>query len=76
MFDAVSNADIIKGMILENIAKAIEKSGKSRYQISKDTGIDNAVLCRIVSGGSCSIETADILCKYLGLELKPKKKGR
>jgi len=61
-------------MILENIAQAIEKSGKSRYQISKDTGIDQAVLSRIVNGGSCSIETADILCKYLGLELKPKKK--
>ncbi|MHC4068423.1 MAG: helix-turn-helix domain-containing protein [Planctomycetota bacterium] len=57
-----------------NIAKAINKSGKSRYQISKDTGIDNAVLCRIVKGGSCSIETADILCKYLGLELVSRKK--
>jgi len=74
MFDVTSNIDIIEGMILENIAKAIEKSGKSRYRISKDTGIDNAVLCRIVSGGSCGIKTADILCKYLGLELKPKKK--
>lgn len=77
MFDAASYIDIIKGMILENIAKAIEKSGKSRYQISKDTGIDNAVLCRIVSGGSCSTKTADILCKYFGLTItKGKKKGR
>ena len=73
----MSNTNIIKGMILENIAKAIKDSGKSRYQISKDTGIDNAVLCRIATGsgtGSCSTKTADILCKYLGLELKPKKK--
>ena len=72
----MSNVDIIKGMILENIAKAIKESGKSRYQISKDTGIDNAVLCRIATGsgtGSCSTKTADILCKYLDLELKPKK---
>ena len=64
-------------MILEAIAKAIKKSGKSRYQISKETGIDNAILCRIVTGsgtGSCSTKTADILCKYFGLELKPKKK--
>ena len=74
LFDGTSYTNIIRIMILENIAKAIEATGKSRYQISKDTGIDNAVLCRIVSGGSCSIETADILCKYLGLELKPKKK--
>ena len=67
-------------MILENIAKEIKRSGKSRYRIAKDTGIDNAVLCRIVTGsgtGSCSTKTADILCKYLGLELKPKKeKGK
>ena len=64
-------------MILEKLAEAIEKSGKSRYQIAKDTGIDQAVLCRIATGsgtGSCSTKTADILCKYLGLELKPKKK--
>ena len=62
---------------MENMAKAIKKSGKSRYQIGKDTGIDNAVLCRIATGsgtGSCSTKTADILCEYLGLELKPKKK--
>ena len=49
---------------------------KSRYQISKETGIDEAVLCRIVTGsgtGSCSTKTADILCKYFGLELEAKK---
>jgi hypothetical protein len=61
-------------MILERIAEAIEKSGKTRYQISKDTGIDNAVLCRIIQGGSCSTKTADILCKYLGLELISRRK--
>ncbi len=63
-------------MIIENIAKAIKKTGKSRYQIAKDTGIDQAVLCRIATGsgtGSCTTKTADILCKYLGLELLPKK---
>ncbi len=66
-------------MILENIAKAVEKSGKSRYQISKETGIDQAVLCRIVTGsgtGSCSTKTADILCKYFGLTITEKKKAR
>ena len=63
-------------MIMENIAKAIRESGKSRYRIAKDTGIDNTVLFRIVNGGSCSIETANILCEYLGLELVKKKKGK
>lgn len=64
-------------MILESIAQAIEKSGKSRYQIHQDTGIDQTVLFRIVHGQGCSIETADKLCEYLGLELKPRSaKGR
>jgi len=66
-------------MILERIAKAIKKTGKSYSQLSKDTGIDRAVLCRIATGsgsGSCGTKTADKLCKYLGLELKTKKKKR
>ncbi|MFC1637179.1 hypothetical protein ACFL5Z_20345 [Planctomycetota bacterium] len=64
---------------MENIAEAIEESGKSRYQISKETGVDNAVLCRIVTGagtGSCSIKTADILLKYFGLTISKKGKKR
>ena len=76
LFDIISNMLILTDMILEKIAEAIKKSGKSRYQIAKDTGIDNAVLCRIVTGsgtGSCGTKTADILCKYLGLELTEKK---
>jgi DNA-binding phage protein len=63
-------------MILEGLAKAIQKSGKSRYKIAKDTGIDNAVLFRIVNGGGCNIKTADILCEYLGLKLVSEKKSK
>jgi hypothetical protein len=67
-------------MIMKQLAKAIKKSGKSRYQISKDTGIDQAVLCRITTGsgtGSCSTKTLDILCEYLGLGLElVQKKGK
>lgn len=64
-------------MIMEILRQAIEKSGKSRYRIHKDTGTDQAVLCKIMAGGTCSMETADELCKYLGLELRPRRaKGR
>ena len=61
-------------MIMENVAKAIKESGKSRYQIYKDTGIDQSVLHKIVNGGGCSVQTLEILCKYLGLELVRKRK--
>jgi ribosome-binding protein aMBF1 (putative translation factor) len=60
-------------MIVKRIAQAIEESGKSRYAISNETGIDQAVLCRIANGGSCGMKTADKLCNYLGLELRPRK---
>lgn len=66
-------------MILEKIAEAIENSGKSCYRISKETGINKAVLCKIVTGSgtcSCGIKTAEKLCEYLGLELVQKKKRR
>ncbi|MCD6175669.1 MAG: helix-turn-helix domain-containing protein [Planctomycetes bacterium] len=61
-------------MIAEELTKAIKKSGISRYQISKDTKIDQAVLSRLVNQGICSLNVAEQLCKYLDLELKPKKK--
>lgn len=60
--------------IIKILRRKIETCGKSRYQISKDTGIDKAALCRIMQGGSCKVETADILFKYFGLEVKPKKR--
>ena len=61
---------------MEKLAEAIKKSGKSRYQIHKDTRIDQSVLHKIVNGGGCSIETADKLCEYLGFELVAKKKSK
>ena len=61
-------------MIVEAIRKHIKTCGKTRYRISQDTGVDEATLCRIVAGKACSTETADILLKYFGIELKVKKK--
>jgi len=61
---------------MQAIIKAMEKSGKTRYQIWKDTSISQTILQRIVRGGTASIETLDTLCEYLGLELNSKKKGR
>ena len=64
---------------MDQIRKQIKTCGKSRYQISKETGIDKAALCRIMQGGSCKAETADILLEYFGFELvakKGKKRGK
>lgn len=66
-------------MIMKQLAQAMENSGKSRYQISKESGIDQAILCRIATGsgsGSCSIKTLEVLCDYLGLELVQQKRKK
>ena len=66
-------------MIIELIRKQIKTCGKIRAEISRNTGVEEAVLCRIMQGGSCKAETADILLDYFGLTITPKtkaKKGR
>ncbi len=63
--------------VLEQLARAIEGSGVTRYRISKDTGVNQSVLLRIVKGtGGCNLETLDTLCDYLGLELTCRKLKR
>lgn len=63
-------------MIVETIRKHIKTCDKTRYRIAQDTGVDEATLCRIVAGRTCSVETANILCEYFGLKLVPKKKRK
>jgi DNA-directed RNA polymerase specialized sigma54-like protein len=67
---------MLLSMIVETIRKHIKACGKTRYQISQDTGVDEATLCRIAAGKACSTETGDILLKYFGLTLAKKGKKR
>ncbi len=64
--------------ILDDIRKAIEASGKTRYRIAQDTGISEGQLCGLMTGTKgLSIESLERLADYLGLEVvarpKPKK---
>ena len=62
--------------ILDDIRKAINSSGKSRYRISHDTGISEAQLSGLMSGTKgLSIEAAERLAAYLEIEFvaRPKK---
>jgi len=62
--------------MIELIRRQIKTCGKSRYRISADTGIRQNVLFRIVNGGTCTAETADIFLRYFGYEIVKKKKGK
>lgn len=56
--------------LTDQIRQAIEDCGETRYQIWKATSIDNATLCRFVSGErGLSMEALDTLAEYLELDI-------
>jgi hypothetical protein len=65
-----------KNTFSEQIGKAIEDSGETRYRIHKGTGLSQSMLSRLVSGdGWIGREAMNILANHLGLEIS-KRKGR
>jgi transcriptional regulator with XRE-family HTH domain len=64
----------------EQLRDAIEKSGKTRYEISKATGVSPQSLSKFVlrTRPGLSFDALDRIGEYLGLEIvkkQPKKKG-
>lgn len=56
--------------VLDEIRKAIEASGLTRYQIAKDTGIAQSQLSRLVNGErGLSVEAIERIAHYLDLEI-------
>lgn len=64
-----------KKTIAEQVRYLLIHGGKTRYRISKETGIDGAALCRIVQGGDCTVNTAQKVFDLFGYEIT-RKKGR
>jgi len=65
--------------ILDQIRKAIESSGVTRYRIAQDTGISQSRLSKLMSGDAgLSFEAIEQLADYLGLEftLRPKRRSK
>ena len=67
--------------LLNQVRNEINKCGKSRYVISKETGISEATLSLFVNGErGMGHEMLEKLTEYLGLEIivrpKKKRKGR
>lgn len=66
-----------KPLLSAVVREAIEASGKTRYQISQDTGIAQSMLSRFVNGErGLSLAALDVLLPYLGIEVKPPQKPR
>jgi transcriptional regulator with XRE-family HTH domain len=54
----------------EQVRKAIDAAGVTRYRIAKETGISESALSRFMSGErELSLPSVDRLADYLGLSL-------
>jgi len=70
----------IMAKMIEQIRRALEASGKTRYRISQESGISQGQLSRLVSGErGLTVDTLERLAECLGLEItirpKRRKKG-
>ena len=70
------------GALLDEVRKAIKaakQAGRSRYSISRATGISEAQLSRLMAGqAGLSIESLEALADHLGLEIviRPKRRRK
>lgn len=65
----------------DDLRRAIEQCGKTRYRIGLEAGVDQAVLCKFMQGErGMSLASIEKLYAYLGLRLvaehKPRKKRK
>jgi hypothetical protein len=59
--------------VTDQLRRAVEGCGQTRYAISKATGVPASVLSRFVADGrGLRSENIDRLCAYLGLVLTAK----
>ena len=59
-----------KSSLSDQVRKAIDASGKSRYRIAKDLDVSEATLSRFMSGErGLTLTVLDRLADYLGLTL-------
>ncbi len=65
------NPAMAKKLISEQLREAIERSGKTRYRIHKETGIAESQLSRFVNDPSVSLSLKNIdkLCECIGARL-------
>ena len=62
--------------VIDEIRNAIKQCGRTRYAISKATGISQSQLSRLMSQkAGLSIESLEALAENLGLEIVVRPKG-
>ena len=72
------NSDMAKRKPLsDQLRDAVRNADVTRYRIAQATGVTEGQLCRFVHGQSrLSLDTIDVLAKYLELEVVQRRKSR
>jgi hypothetical protein len=61
----------------DQIRRAIETCGKSRYQISKESGVDAATLCRFMQGQhGLLLDSLERVAECIGLRIVLEKRTK
>lgn len=61
----------------DQIRRAVDECGMTRYAIAKETGISNATLSRFMSGErGLPMKTLDVLAELLNLNITVSKQGK
>jgi ribosome-binding protein aMBF1 (putative translation factor) len=67
---APGKSDVVTQSIADSLKQAISASGRSVYQIAKESGISQIVIARFLSGErDIRMATADKLARVLNLQL-------
>lgn len=62
--------------IARRLRAAIEASGKSRYALARETGVDESVINKFMGGKDIRLETAGKLMDALGMKVLTKPSRR
>lgn len=64
--------------LMHQLCKMIREAEETPYAIARDSGVDKGQLSRVLSGKtrSFSMESAEKLADYFGLEITLRPKGR
>lgn len=62
--------------IADKLRRAIKGSGKTKYQLAKETGIPQSTIGRFMAGKNMGVDQAGILAEHLGMDLTMRHRRR
>ncbi len=61
--------------LLEQVRQSVLSCGATRYELSRQSGVSQAQLCRFMQGHALSVENIERLAEALGCEIRWQKRS-